>query len=222
MAGCIQANAEGRSVVNYVKKFAHLCVSQPVAAWHLAVALLRGAAYVGYYRLFRRSVRIALPFFVYERISIRGPGDVTIAPFCSVYPNLFRGLSILTLKAEAKVRIGQSCDLGGLTIRCRERITLGERCLVGCATIQDVLMCDGSAEHRQRSDHGESDSIEIEDDVWLGGGSIVLAGSFIGKGAVVSWGGTCFRFNVTAGHIASGNPALRTLSIKSALQWARG
>jgi acetyltransferase-like isoleucine patch superfamily enzyme len=47
----------------------------------------------------------------------------------------------------------------------------------------------------------------IEDNVWIGTGSVVLPGSSIGKGAIVSAGSVLRRMNIHPFSIVAGNPA---------------
>ena len=114
-----------------VSKVIRLLGSNLEGAAGLLKALLRGTFTVFYYRLFNRRVRIAFPFFMYETFRVSGPGKVFIGGSCSIYPNMFDGVSIVTLDQNAEVHIGVNCSLGGVTIRCRERIEIGDRVMVG-------------------------------------------------------------------------------------------
>jgi len=179
----------------------------------MLAALARGAGYALYYRLARRDVVIELPFLAYERVSILGPGSVRIGPYCSVHPNVFRGLSIVTLSPEAVVRIGPRCSLGGLAIRCYERVTIGERTMTAHSLIQDVLLFS-------QPDRGGGDGdlfsrcVEVGRNAWLAGFVCLLGGTSVGDDSVVSLGSVCLHIAVPAASLASGNLVTRTVPIE--------
>lgn len=57
-----------------------------------------------------------------------------------------------------------------------------------------------------RSQHiGSARPINIGDDVWIGGGSIILPGVTIGKGSTIG-AGSVVKHDIPAGVIAAGNP----------------
>src|SRR5690606_8269980 len=106
---------------------------------------LRGSLIIFCYMQSNRRVTIRFPFFVHEGAHISGPARVSIDKFCSVYPNVFDGLNIITLSSSAEVRIGQRCSLGGLTIRCFNKVEVGDETMTANCLIQDALMIHGSA-----------------------------------------------------------------------------
>jgi acetyltransferase-like isoleucine patch superfamily enzyme len=207
------------NTVRIIFKLFRIIQKEPLAALHLCIACLKGCYSILYFRLRHRSVRIRFPFFVYEKVRIKGPGSVLIDKFCSVYPNIFHGLSIVTLSREAHVRIGSHCSLGGLTIRCRKTVEIGERALSAYSLVQDCLF---NEEERVRSrvtlpDSGRSGEISIAPNVWLGGESCVLLGSIIERDSVISAGTVIYNARVPEFHLASGNPVLRSLPISRIL-----
>ena len=57
-----------------------------------------------------------------------------------------------------------------------------------------------------RNQHiGSARPINIGDDVWIGGGSIILPGVTIGKGSTIG-AGSVVKHDIPAGVIAAGNP----------------
>jgi acetyltransferase-like isoleucine patch superfamily enzyme len=184
--------------------------------------LARGLYYVLYFRLFRRNVRIALPFLAHTSVAITGPGRVAIGPWCSVHQNTFRGLSIATLSPDATVTLGAHCSLGGLTIRCRHSVAVGDYSRSAFCLIQDEPFWSSSAPSppgaKTRPSAGP---IQIGRNAWLGGSSIVLGGATIGDDSVVGWGSCCANGVVPAASLAVGNPAGRPLSIASVLALRR-
>lgn len=190
-------------------------------------ALLRGCLYIAYYRLFNPNVKIKWPFFVHmkfqalgQNIQILGPGKVFIDRCCSIWPNIFHGLSIVTLTPAAHVIIGSHCSLGGLTIRCRNCVTIGNKTITANSLIQDCLFVHlESAKSCNPALSGMDGSpVNIGNNVWLGGQSLVLGGSSVGSDSVVSWGATLHDTLVKEYCLVSGNPAQRPLPIPSILR----
>lgn len=194
-------------------RFAGLLREGPAFGFRYALAFVRGTVYAIYFRLRRRDVRIALPFFAFERVSIRGPGRVRIGPHAFVLPSVFRGLSIVTLSPGAEVVIGGRCALGGLVIRCRGRVALGERVMTAAALVQDVHFLDHDAAVPAGPPTRASAPTVLGANVWLGLGSIVLGGTRLGDDVVVAAGGLCSGIEVDDYAIVSGSPALRALPI---------
>lgn len=215
------------SVVGRVLKVLGNGARHPLAGIALARAFLRGCLYIAYYRLFKPNVRIKWPFFVYQKIrvfgsniQISGPGRVSIDRFCSIYPNIFHSLSIVTLSRSAEVVIGRRCSLGGLTIRCRKRVTIGEGTMTAHSLVQDCLFVhEGRVKSRNPAlSETDAESVAIGSNVWLDGQTMILGGSSIGNDSVVSWGATCHRTLVKDYCLVSGNPAQRPLPIPGVLR----
>lgn len=178
-------------------------------------ALFKGSLYVAFYRLFRRNIRIKLPFFVFcKKVKICGPGAVFIDKGCSVYYNAFDRLTIVTLSPSAQVMIGKKCDLGGLTIRCHKRVEIGDRVLSANCLVQDALFSIARSGYLKNSktDLLLPSDIWIGMDVWLAGQTIILCGSKIGNGSVLSLGSVCYNYTIPENHFATGNPVTRSVS----------
>lgn len=188
------------------------------AGLRLGRALLRGAWYALYFRLFRRDVVVQLPFLAYHRVSISGPGRVRIGRHCAVYGNVFHGLCITTHSASASVEIGPRCSLGGLTVRCRHRVVLGAHVMTAYSLVQDSLVVHAAPRGIACDAASSSRGIEIGDNAWVGGLCCVLPGSRLAADAVLSWGTTCIDTVVPPRSLVSGNPAGRPISIEHILQ----
>jgi len=88
-------------------------------------------------------------------------------------------------------------------------IRFGERCLVG----PEVFVVDANSHELQVEQRSQPDSrpmaVEIGDDVFIGARAIILKGSRIGKGSIVSAGAVVPpRFVAPDYSIIAGNPAL--------------
>ena len=179
-------------------------------------AFLKGCLYIGYYRLNGSRVKIGFPFFVYYKVRIYGPGGVRIGKYCSVFPNVFRGLTIVTLSSFAQVIIGDKCDLGGMIIRCRNRIEIGSKTMSANSLVQDTLFVNSNRVKSKIQDNFTplQDPIKIGKNTWLGSQSLVLFGSCIGDHSVLSRGCLCVNDTVLSYHLTTGNPMLRPMSIE--------
>jgi len=107
---------------------------------------------------------------------------------------------ISTLKEDAQLIIGESCGFSGTTIGCFKYIKLGN--FVRCGA--NTLITD-SDWHEDDPRAGDSKSVVIEDNVWLGYGAIVLKGVTIGRNSVIGAGSVVTK-DIPANVIAAGNP----------------
>ena len=201
--------------VSSVSKFIRLFVANPTGAAGLLKALLRGTFTVFYYRLVKPRIRIAFPFFMYETFCVSGPGKVFIEKSCSIFPNMFVGVNIVTLNRDAEVRIGKNCSLGGVTIRCHERVEIGDCLMAGHSLIQDSIFaeCESALANQGIPQMRDSHSIRIGRNVWIGAQTCILGGTTIGDDSVVSLGTVCMGIGIGAYQLASGNPSLRPVPI---------
>jgi acetyltransferase-like isoleucine patch superfamily enzyme len=208
-------------IFSRAKIFLKLCSTNPAAAGMLLKAFLRGSFYVIYYNIFKPRFKIKWPFFVYENFSISGPGTVFIDESCSIFPNTFKGVSIVTLSPRAAVRIGKNASLGGLTIRCLGRVEIGDRALTGNSLIQDSLFSERPSPTVPiyRESWPAAHNVKVGNNVWIGSQCCVLAGTVIDDHSVVSLGSVCTNAKINKYHLASGNPSDRTVPITRLLQF---
>jgi acetyltransferase-like isoleucine patch superfamily enzyme len=160
-------------------------------------------------------VRIAWPFLAYTRVSITGPGSVRLGPGCSAYRNSLRGVSIVTLSADAEVEIGPGCDLGGLAIRCRNRVKIGARSLTASALVQDALFADQHSAARTGAHALAMSPILLGNGTWFGRNACVLDGTELGDGSVIASGTLVRRVTHPGRVLVSGNPAFRPAPIEA-------
>ena len=121
---------------------------------------------------------------------------------------------------RGEVEIGDDCILAGAVFMCAERITMGKRVVISYhVTIADSDFHPLDPEARMRDAVAnapggrlserppiESRPVQIEDDVWIGIGAIILKGVHIGRGARIAAGSVVTR-NVAAGTCVAGSPA---------------
>ncbi|OPY91676.1 MAG: Galactoside O-acetyltransferase [Syntrophus sp. PtaU1.Bin208] len=201
--------------MSIVSKGIRLFIDNPVGFAGLVKALLRGTLTVLYCKIAKPRVRIEFPFFMYETFRVNGPGRVFVGSYCWIYPNMFEGVSIVTLDPDAEVRIGRNCSLGGVTIRCRKKIEIGDRILAAQSLIQDCMLaeCPGMWADGAIPQEMIPRPIKIGRNVWIGAQSCILGGTTIGDESVISLGTVCHGTMIEEYHLASGNPSLRPVSI---------
>ena len=106
---------------------------------------------------------------------------------------------------EAVIHIGEATSImNGTEIFALRSVRLGKGCLVGARTV--ILDSDfHDLDPRKRGSVGVSKPVEINDNVWIGVGAMILKGVTIGKDAVI--GASCVvAKDVPAGAIVIGNP----------------
>lgn len=113
--------------------------------------------------------------------------------------------STIELKENAKVTIGSAYINSGAVILAANNITIGNEVLVS----RDVFIYD--SDHHPIVDENDnqlnpSKPVTIEDHVWIGLRCLVLRGSKIGSGAMIS-ANSVVGGKIKAGTMASGNPA---------------
>ena len=112
--------------------------------------------------------------------------------------------------------VGHDCCLRGFTfVYASGGVTFGDRVRVAanCVLTSVCHDMDGAVLGKRRPMVDKP--IVLEDDVWVGAGSIVCAGVTIGAGAVIGAGSVVTR-DIPAGVFAAGSPAkmIRALSAR--------
>ena len=127
---------------------------------------------------------------------------------------------LVTLRAGAKILIGSGVRMSGTTICAAQMVTIGDRCVIGAnVTIVDTDFHSLDASIRTTSEDANFAAVrpvQIGDDVFLGGGCMVLKGVTIENEAVIGAGSVVTR-NVARGMIVAGNPAKPIGTVKSRL-----
>lgn len=116
-----------------------------------------------------------------------------------------------TLYPGAEIVIGHDCGMSGGTICSAMHVELGNECLVGAnVTITDTNF-HALAPQGRRHNNTEADiavaPVIIDNNVFIGTGSIILKGVEIGENSVIGAGSVVTK-SVPANMIAAGNPAL--------------
>jgi len=136
-----------------------------------------------------------------------------------------RGATLVrTIFPGARISIGPDSGLTCPTISAAHEVSIGARVLMGSGVIVtdsdhhpvDIAPFD-SRRHAGIPKPSPSDTVTIEDDVFVGARSIILKGVTIGRGSVIGAGSVVAR-SVPPGVLAAGNPCrvLRELTVSGA------
>jgi acetyltransferase-like isoleucine patch superfamily enzyme len=113
-----------------------------------------------------------------------------------------------TLAPGAEIVIGDDTGLSGTTICAQTSVRVGARCLFGAdVTIVDTDFHPIAPQERRFKPLSASESrpVVIEDNVFIGGSSMILKGVTIGRNSVVGAGSIVTR-SIPENVIAAGNP----------------
>jgi acetyltransferase-like isoleucine patch superfamily enzyme len=133
---------------------------------------------------------------------------------CSLSKQTALGVShpviIRTLFRAATIRIGSNVRMSGTTICAAESVIIGDRCVIG----SNVIITDTdfhSLDPLLRSSTDDArrairKPVLIGNDIFIGGGSVILKGVHIGDGAVIGAGSIVTK-DVPPKMIVAGNPA---------------
>lgn len=142
--------------------------------------------------------------FPYSKIEI-GEGVEFRSDKTSNQIGLMRRCIVSTLSPEAQIVIGENCGLSGVSIGAEKGIYIGANVMVGAnSLITDTNWHNVHPEKRQLRDP-EPGEVIIEDNVFIGYGSIILKNVRIGKNSVIGAGSVVTK-NIPANVIAAGNP----------------
>jgi len=122
-----------------------------------------------------------------------------------------------TLRPGAEIIIGKNTGISGGSICAAIRIEIGNECLLGAnVTIVDTdfhaLNPKGRRFNNNLLEIGAMPTI-IEDNVFIGTGSIILKGVRIGKNSVIGAGSVVVK-DVPEDSVAAGSPAIVIRSLK--------
>lgn len=120
-------------------------------------------------------------------------------------------VKISTVRANARIAIGNDVGLSGTCIVCAEEVHIGSEVLIGA----NVLVIDTdfhpiTPEQRRFCDDESripTSPVYIGNNVFVGTGAIILKGVRIGDDSVVAAGAVVSAGDYAAGTILAGNPA---------------
>jgi acetyltransferase-like isoleucine patch superfamily enzyme len=179
-------------VLQRLWRWIEINVPSPVSLWRIAVWRLRGAE-IG------EGTRLPACRAVW-------PHQVRIGAHCKLQHEIFFNYDHFWTPGPSIV-IGDRVFVGNhVEFNIQGRIEIGDDCLIapGCYFVDhDHGRNEDSAFHSQPN---VIQPIQIEKNVWLGAGSIVLKGVTVGEGSVIGAGSVVTR-SVPAHQVWAGNPA---------------
>ena len=167
-------------------------------------------------RMFHK-IKISLysRFLIHRNVSLKFNSDSIIMFNCNfrLYDNSSfqagKNLCIsqnseVIVTENAKITIGDNLFIGfGSNIRCSGKIKIGNNVRIS----QGVSLIDSNYKRvNNKFDGYHVGKIEIEDDVWIGTGSIILKGVKIGSGAAIAAGSVVTK-DVASNSMVAGSPA---------------
>ena len=146
-----------------------------------------------------------------EEGSLRIGSNVTLTSQNDHYHvNIFAPCKILIDRPGAKIEIGKNSRIHAACLHATKSIVIGEGCLIAA----NVQIIDSNGHSRsfpdvdnRRNTIDEGREIRIEDNVWIGTGSIVLPGTHIESGAIIG-ALSVVKGRVRRNTIVAGNPAV--------------
>jgi len=150
-------------------------------------------------------VRIGPGFISNGRISISGPGRVTIGADCNAWARA-EANRLSTHSREAVIEIGANVRLNGAGIQAATRVSVGDDCILGSCTIVDTDYHSVEVDRRRPGVGPATAPIVIGRNVWIAGQATILKGVTIGDDSVVGYG-AIVASDVPAGVVVAGNPA---------------
>jgi acetyltransferase-like isoleucine patch superfamily enzyme len=143
-------------------------------------------------------------------------GRITTGGVCVIRPGCRMGV-VGRGKEPAHLHIGVGSEIGSRTIiNVAERVEIGDRCSISwdCdisdSDFHQIVMGDGSRPL-------VTESVIIEDDVWVGSHVLIFKGVRIGHNSVIA-AGSVVRRDVPPNSLMAGNPARRIAEIQG---WER-
>ena len=136
--------------------------------------------------------------------------DVTIHSGRYDIPIGFENRTSLWVRKGAEIEIGDNCGLSNAVLCSNKRIILGKHVLLGGGVkIYDTDF--HSLDYLQRRElnndlNRKSADVVVEDDVFIGAGSIVLKGVHIGARSIIG-AGSVVSSDIPCEEVWAGNPA---------------
>lgn len=173
----------------------------------LATLRLLSATVLGVQRVrLGDRLRVGRDVVANHRLSIRGPGTVTIGDRANLY-SFGTPTRLVTRARSARIEVGRNVRLTGAFLQAEALIRIGDDSIVARAHLLDSDMHSVSLDRRTNANaHVRVEPVIVERNVWIARGAAVLAGVTIGEGSVVAYGAVVTR-DVLPGVLVAGNPA---------------
>lgn len=140
------------------------------------------------------------------RLVIKGPGRVVFGDGVNAWCHAEKNVMI-TFMPDSRIQVGSGTRLNGAGIQAYTHVNIGPRCIVGSAIIfdSDFHPLDPARRHDKEAPV-ECAPIEIGENCWIAGQSVVLKGVAIGENSVVGYRAVVTK-DVPPNVVVAGNPA---------------
>ena len=190
---------------------ARRAVREPRKAVSTALAVLRGQAYVLWYRLRGIRFRAGRGFRVYGSLDVRGPGEVIFGAGVAV----FGEATPHTYEPTARIVVGNNVMMGTARFGCAREIVVGDDCILAECSLSDTDHHSARADRRSPLAPVRVAPVSLGRNVWVGRYAAVLPGCTIGENSVLAHGAVVMR-SFGPNLIIAGNPAKVAAPIPSA------
>ena len=122
---------------------------------------------------------------------------------------ILRKVTLVAMFADSQISIGDYTGISGAVIFAAKSIRIGNHVHIGVKTViydTDFHPLDWKSRRENNLTQVAVSPVIIEDDVWIGGNSIILKGVHIGRAAVIG-AGSVVTCNVPPETVWAGNPA---------------
>lgn len=186
---------------------------------------LLGLSYPGIVKLMGVTVKGNVSFQGLPIVSMIDQSSISIDEGCNLVSRsdmtdlgVNHPLILRTLRPNAKITIGKNTGISGGSICAAIRVDIGSECLIGAnVTITDTdfhPIAPAGRFYNENPQDIAAAPVVIEDNVFIGTGSIILKGVRIGENSVIGAGSIVTK-SIPKNTIAAGNPArvLREIDI---------
>lgn len=118
-------------------------------------------------------------------------------------------IKLVADRKNAVIEIGDYTRIHGSCVHACRRVSIGKGCLIGAnCNIIDSNGHDFSMDNieNRRNTKGTAKEVIIEDNVWIGTNVLILPGTHIGQGSIIS-AASVVKGKIPPGSLVGGNPA---------------
>jgi acetyltransferase-like isoleucine patch superfamily enzyme len=181
-------------------------LNNPAKSYNYLKLLFKGFYYKLKYMILNKNVQIGKNFKVRYKLSIKGPGKVTIGNNVFI-DGTSHTVTPWTSNKNAEIVIGNNVFLNGTRFGCSKKIEIGDNCIIADCRILDTDFHSILPEKRYDPDAIQSAPIKIGKNVWLALDCVILRGVSIGDNSTISARSVVYS-DVPEYSVYGGNPAV--------------
>ena len=140
------------------------------------------------------------------QLVIQGPGRVVFGDNVNAWCHAEKNV-LITFRPDSVITVGSGTRLNGAGVQAYTQVNIGPRCILGSTVVLDTDFHPLDPAKRHDPDAPVACApIEIGENVWLAGQSVVLKGVTIGRNSVVAYRAVVAS-DVPPNVVVAGNPA---------------